>query len=65
MLVNERPPQTLDIIFKKLKEAHPDLALQIALSGISLNKSRVFEQVDCILALATIRELNKNNIQVR
>ena len=65
MSQSQNNSQTLDVIFSKLNKVHPDLALQLALSGLSLNKGKMFEQVDCILALATIRELNKANIQVK
>lgn len=50
---------SLESILKKLSIVHPDLALQIVLSGLIKNKQKSFEQIDCLLTVATIREIDK------
>jgi hypothetical protein len=55
-LVNK---QSLNNIFNKMTRVYPDLALQMALSGLCLNQDKMYDQIDCLLTVATLREMQK------
>lgn len=47
-------------IVEKLNKAYPDLALQIVLSSLISDKETMFRQIDCILLIASMREIERN-----
>jgi len=42
-----------------MTQVYPDLALQMALSGLCLNQDKMYDQIDCLLTVATLREMQK------
>jgi hypothetical protein len=51
--------ERLENIINKLNKIYPDLAAQIVLSSLSLNKDKMFNQIDCILTIASLREFER------
>jgi len=60
---NENLANRLGNIIIKLNRVHPDLAVQVVLSFFITDKELLHKQIDCILLIASMREIARNKKQ--